>query len=159
MLNIKKNIWIKPHKSEERNESEQVKKEQVLRLYDEYEKEMDAVIIKDPDYTELQTIIYEKEREVLQLLSALDILYKSKDTTRENLEGDYRMANPFLHEELLRKAKTLQGLTGYTGYTGVPGYSGFSGFTGPGVYTGNSTTTNTTANINQIASWQPKKNP
>lgn len=124
MLNLLKNIWHNPS-DQQQIDSLKVRRDQMARLQDEYTNKREASIVSHPDYVELQETIYEKERQVLQHLNALEILYKAKTVTKENLIEEYTKDTPFEfqkeYEELFATTKAQYGYTGPTGNQGNPG--------------------------------------
>jgi hypothetical protein len=166
MLEILKGLWGRGNNTQEMATG-RIEAASIHRLRQEYEQEVLMKVFQDPDYNELQESIYEKEKNVLQIINALDILYKAKETLTESIQEKIKEETPFAHEEEYQKliGPLYYGPTGFTGYTGVSGSAGttgsivsFSGSLGSGPYP----ITYTNNNINTLqplTPWTPQKNP
>jgi len=166
MLDLLKGLWGRGNNAQEMATG-RIEAASIHRLRQEYEQEVLTKVFQDPDYNELQESIYEKEKNVLQIINALDILYKAKETLTESIQEKIKEETPFVHE------KEYQDLIGVPfghlhGYTGSLGYTGpigkYLGSTGAGYYPTNPQFTSSHSNTititpPQSTPWQSKKNP
>jgi hypothetical protein len=155
MLDLLKNIW-----SGNNNKINQAKlrADSLKRLKDEYDQETLQKVFKDPDYYELQETIYEKERTILEVLNALDILYKAKETLKESLIEKNEIENPFPFQKELDENPPYMTYPwqGYTGPVVGPPPPSTSGYNGGYNQNWNSSSS---PQINIPSLWPPKKKP
>ena len=168
MLEILKGLWGRGNNAQEMATG-RIEAASIHRLRQEYEQEVLMKVFQDPDYNELQESIYEKEKNVLQIINALDILYKAKETLTESIQEKIKEESPFVHEKEYQDLigmpfGHLHGYTGSLGHTGYTGVSGSSGTSGAGYYPTNPQFTTSHSNTititpPQSTPWQSKKNP
>lgn len=117
MLDLLKNIW----NNDQSVKTKQLELNSLKRLKEEHAKEIQKKVLDNQDYKDLQEVIESKERSIMELLNALQILYDSKSTLEDSLLETLYTENPF---EFQKELDELLVPRSFSGYTGTSGYTG-----------------------------------